>query len=211
MEHEIALALPHASHDVLRGWLYYLPHVQFERRTQLLNAYLDTPTQDLKQQKAALRLRFDSERLCWIQTLKTAGHVVDGVHVRQEWESVLPNAIGNAQIIPYLDMNLFPTEAQTILSPLLYALQPVFHTDFTREIYRYHSEGDAFELAFDYGQVYLAGHRDDYFTIINELEIEYKAGELEHMRQLARYIQAELDAWPQNLSKAARGYALMAK
>ncbi|TDR33047.1 CYTH domain-containing protein [Hydromonas duriensis] len=213
MEHEIALALPKDAHDALHHILLRHPQIQFERCTQLLNVYLDTPTHDLKQQKAAFRLRFDTERLCWIQTLKTAGQLVNGVHSRNEWESTLPHATAKADVIPDIDLTQLPAEARILLSPLMTVLRPVFHTDFKREIYQYRQGDDVFEIAFDYGQVRLAEDNlhSTAVSLINELEIEYKAGHIDHMRQLANDMQNQLKATPQHISKAARGYMLMSQ
>lgn len=210
MEHEIALALPVNSHEALCRWLHDLPHTHFERSTRLLNIYLDTPEQDLKRLKAGLRLRFDTERSCWIQTLKTAGAMLDGIHVRQEWENTLQHAAPEAQTIPSLEWLTFPDEARALLEPIAHRLHPVFHTDFTRAIYQHKHGDDAFELAFDDGSVYLSGQTDGAFTPIHELEIEYASGDMNAMRQLAQVVQTQFNAIPQTLSKAARGYALLA-
>lgn len=208
MEHEIALALPSSAHDALHQWLNHLPHTQYERSTRLLNVYLDTPHHDLKHLKAGLRLRFDTERSCWIQTLKTAGALIDGVHVRQEWESILQHALPKSDIIPTLECDAFPEEARIILKPMIDALRPAFHTDFTRTIYQYIHADNAFELAFDEGLIHSAHQMNGVSTPIHELEIEYKTGNMDIMRQLALDAQTQLNAAPQTMSKAARGYAL---
>lgn len=209
MELEIALSLPDNSTEALRNWLTQLPHTTFERTTQLLNVYLDTPAHDLKKQKSALRLRFDTEQKIWIQTLKTAGHRENGVHIRQEWENQLntPNdQTAQADIIPDFDLKTFANDAQAIITPLLKELRPVFHTDFTREVYQYAHNGDEFEIAFDSGRVRLLNGAA--FTPIFEIEIEYKQGDITHMREIALKAQTALNATPQLLSKAARGFAL---
>lgn len=210
MEHEIALALPANTHDALRQWLNHLPHTQYERSTRLLNVYLDTAHHDLKRLKAALRLRFDTERSCWIQTLKTAGVLVDGIHVRQEWENVLQHAMPEAQTIPTLECEAFPDEARALIEPMMGTLRPAFHTDFTRAIYQYAHGDNAFELAFDDGLIRSAHPSNGATTPILELEIEYTSGDMATMRQLALDAQTQLNATPQTVSKAARGYALLA-
>lgn len=208
MEHEIALALPFNERDALLLWLNHLPHTQYERNTRLLNVYLDTPDHDLKRLKAGLRLRFDTERSCWIQTLKTAGALVNAVHVRQEWECVLQQATPEAQTVPTLELAAFPDDARLILEPLTEILRPTFHTDFTRTIYQYAHDDNAFELAFDDGLIRCAHQLNGMSTPIHELEIEYKTGDMNIMRQLASDAQIQLQATPQTMSKAARGYAL---
>ena len=208
MEHEIALALPQNAREALLQWLNHLPHTQYERSTRLLNVYLDTPEHDLQRLKAGLRLRFDTERSCWIQTLKTAGALVNGIHVRQEWENVLQQATPEAQTIPTLELDAFPDDARLILEPIIGTLRPAFHTDFTRTIYQYSHGNNTFELAFDDGLIRFAHDLNGILTPIHELEIEYKTGDMNIMRQLASDAQTQLHATPQIMSKAARGYAL---
>lgn len=208
MEHEISLALPNDSHALVRAWLTRQAHTTFTRSTMLLNVYFDTPAFDLKRQKAALRLRFDSERSCWIQTLKTAGERVNGVHVRHEWESVLPQTLStSADIVPMFQTHDFSADAQSFLHGFLTELRPVFRTDFTREIYDFEHDGQHFEWAFDDGAVVRMDAAAQ--TAIHELELEYKSGNLELMRQMADQAQMALHAQAQTLSKAARGYALI--
>ncbi len=215
IEHEIALALSNTCADQAFAWLSRLPNCAHQRTTQLLNVYFDTPNQDLRQAKAALRLRFDTEAQCWIQTLKTAGRSEQGVSARQEWEAVLPVSVDNPEqracetIIPPWQFELFTEDAQTILRPLAQDLRAIFHTDFQRDIFDYAHEGDHFEIALDQGAVRLAGEDVGAITEIKDLEIELIKGDLNQMHGLADHIRTALTAQPQTLSKAARGYYLM--
>ncbi|MGL4767073.1 MAG: CYTH domain-containing protein [Formosimonas sp.] len=204
MELEISLALPPDSATATRAWLVQLPHCTFARRTQLLNVYLDTPNLALKAARAALRLRFDVEQNLWLQTLKTAGQVINGVHARGEWECVVARQ-ASASDMPRVDLNLFPAEAQQMLRAFEAELQPVFRTDFTRDIYDYRHNAAHFEWALDDGAVQTSTGA----VPIHELELEHKAGELDEMRDLAQAAQTALKATPQTLSKAARGYGLL--
>ena len=60
----------------------------------LYNVYYDTPEFALRSDKVALRLRRDGAK--WTQTLKTAGRVEGGLHLRQEHDTPVP-----AQLLNY--------------------------------------------------------------------------------------------------------------
>ena len=215
IEHEIALQLGNSCANEAFAWLSHLANCQYQRTTQLLNVYFDTPNQDLRRAKAALRLRFDTEAQRWIQTLKTAGRSANGLSARQEWEVVLPlnadhtsgDSIGDQ--LPEWQFELFDSDAQAILQPLAQNLHAVFHTDFQRDIFDYRSGEDHFEFALDRGEVRTENDRHS-TTKIKDLEIELIAGDLQRMQSLAEQVQAALYATPQPLSKAARGYFLLA-
>lgn len=209
IEHEIALNLGENCANEAFAWLSQLPHCTYQRTTQLLNVYFDTPAQDLRRAKAALRLRFDTEAQCWIQTLKTAGRSEQGFSARHEWEVKLPLENADASVTPDWRFDLFAADAQAYLHEIAAALQPVFHTDFQRDIFDYQSDGHHFEFALDRGEVRLAEERNAATTAIKDLEIEFIAGDLAQMQTLADRAQAALNATPQTLSKAARGYFLM--
>ena len=209
IEHEIALSLGETCTNQAFAWLSQLPHCTYQRTTQLLNVYFDTPEQNLLKAKAALRLRFDTEAQCWIQTLKTAGRTEHGFSARQEWEVKLPLENADASVTPNWRFDLFAADAQAYLHEIADALHPVFHTDFQRDIFDYQSDGDHFEFALDRGEVRLTDGSHRKITPIKDLEIELIAGELAAMQTLAKRAQTALNATPQTLSKAARGYYLM--
>lgn len=208
IEHEIALQLGETCADEVFAWLSRLPHCTYQRTTQLLNVYFDTPAQDLRRAKAALRLRFDTEAQSWIQTLKTAGRSEQGLSARHEWEVKLPLDNADASITPDWRFDLFAPDAQAYLHELAEALHPVFHTDFQRDIFDYQQGEDLFEFALDRGQVRLADQSTTATTPIKDLEIELIRGDLVNMQALAERVHAELKTTPQTLSKAARGYFL---
>ena len=209
IEHEIALALGGNCVNETFAWLQRLPNCSYQRSTQLLNVYFDTSAQDLLRAKAALRLRFDTEAQCWIQTLKTAGRSAQGRSARHEWEVKLPLDHAADSVIPDWRFDLFASDAQAYLHDIAGALHPVFHTDFQRDIFDYQLGEDHFELALDRGEVRLTHDAHQQTTPIKDLEIELIQGDLNRMQELADQIQTALTAEPQTLSKAARGYALM--
>lgn len=209
IEHEIALSLGETCANQAFAWLSQLPHCTYQRTTQLLNVYFDTPEQNLLKAKAALRLRFDTEAQCWIQTLKTAGRTEQGFSVRHEWEVKLPLDNADASVTPNWRFDLFAADAQAYLHEIADALHPVFHTDFQRDIFDYQLGGNHFEFALDRGEVRLADERNSATRLIKDMEIEFIQGDLDAMQALAERAQTALNATPQTLSKAARGYTLM--
>ena len=211
IEHEIALSLGETCANEAFAWLSQLPHCTYQRTTQLLNVYFDTPAQDLLKAKAALRLRFDTEAQCWIQTLKTAGRTEQGFSARHEWEVKLPLANADASVTPDWRFDLFAADAQAYLHEIAKTLHPVFHTDFQRDIFDYQLDGNHFEFALDRGEVRSASDNAGAITLIKDMEIEFIAGDLDAMQTLAERAQAALNATPQTLSKAARGYFLTQK
>ncbi len=209
IEHEIALSLGETCANQAFAWLSQLPHCTYQRTTQLLNVYFDTPEQNLLKAKAALRLRFDTEAQCWIQTLKTAGRTEQGFSARHEWEVKLPLDNADASVTPNWRFDLFAADAQAYLHEIADALHPVFHTDFQRDIFDYQLDGNHFEFALDRGEVRLADERNSATRSIKDMEIEFIQGDLDAMQTLAEHAQTALNATPQTLSKAARGYTLM--
>jgi triphosphatase len=200
MELEIALTLPDdLTVEAVHDWLQNQPHVRYVRTTALTNIYFDTETQDLKKQKAALRLRFDDDKNQWLQTLKTAGKTDDGISIRHEWENPLTDA--------NINLTAFEPVAQNYLTAYINKITPVFETNFERRIYHYEHNGEIHEYAIDHGAVWLTNQERN--VGIYELEIELKQGSAEHLRLLASQAQIQLNANPQTKSKAARGYELL--
>ena len=175
------------------------------RTTQLLNIYFDTANHDLKQAKAALRLRYDTQANCWLQTLKTAGQQRNGMSARQEWEVVLP---ASETDVPAWQLELFSPDAQTYLAPIADKMRPLFHTDFKRDIFDYRQGDNHYEWAIDRGEIRSAQDEHPARISIQDLEIELKQGNLDSMQTLAEHARTALNAQPQTLSKAARGYGL---
>ena len=199
IELEISLCLP-ASLDVpwVQAWLSNHAQLSYQRSTQLTNIYFDTPSQNLKHSKAALRLRFDDDKNQWLQTLKTVGSMHEGLASRHEWETPVAQQA--------FEIKALPAEAQAYLTPYVADLTAVFETNFQRDIYLYELEGNVYEFAFDHGEVITPQSQR---TIIHELEIELIAGDVATMKHLANQTQNALAAGIQHSSKAARGYALL--
>ena len=205
IEYEIALDLGHTCPNEAFAWLSQLPDCAYVRTTQLLNIYFDTANHDLKQAKAALRLRFDTQANCWLQTLKTAGQQRNGMSARQEWEVVLP---ASETDVPAWQLELFSPDAQAYLAPIAPAMRPLFHTDFKRDIFDYRQGDNHYEWAIDRVEIRSAQDEHPARISIQDLEFELKQGNLDSMQTLAEHARTALNAQPQTLSKAARGYGL---
>ena len=205
IEYEIALDWGQTCPNEAFAWLSQLPDCTYVRTTQLLNIYFDTANHDLKQAKAALRLRFDTQANCWLQTLKTAGQQRNGMSARQEWEVVLP---ASETDVPAWQLELFSPDAQAYLAPIAPAMRPLFHTDFKRDIFDYRQGDNHYEWAIDRGEIRSAQDEHPARISIQDLEIELKQGNLDSMQTLAEHARTALNAQPQTLSKAARGYGL---
>lgn len=176
-------------HPLLRA------HAEGRARTQQLHSiYFDTPDQALRRHAMALRLRRAGTR--WVQTMKGGGQVSAGLHQRNEWEGPVPSA--------QLDLAALKTLGGKLPRGVHKRLQPVFVTDFTRNMWLLAFEGALIELCIDSGEI-RAG--ESVFPI-SEIELELKSGE---PQQLFRLALALLDIVPmqvEHTSKAEYGYLL---
>lgn len=197
-EIELKLAVPDDALAQLAAWLDANGEPQGE--STLLNIYLDTPARDLARARAALRLRRKGAQ--WLQTLKTAGNCQSGLATRHEWET---EVAGEA-----IELQRFPAEARTLLTPLADRLAPVFRTDFVRRTWLIRQDGEQIEAALDTGTITAPASAAQ--ERIQELELEWLSGDDTHaadaLRALAARLQAVAALTPSDLSKAARGYRL---
>lgn len=164
------------------------------------NVYFDTPDQILRQHDIGLRVRrFDD---VFVQTLKTAGRVVAGLHQRPEYNA---ETTGNDP-----DLSLHPADAWPEginVAEVQQQLAPLFSTDFERQQWLIAMpDGSQIELAFDQGEVSANGRTSP----ICEVELELKSGQTDALFTLARELCADGGMRLGNLSKAARGYRLAA-
>lgn len=167
---------------------------------ELGNTYFDTPDCWLRQHDIGLRIRrFDD---VYVQTVKTAGRVVAGLHQRPEF-----NAEHHSN---EPELNLHPEDIWPQgknIQELQAELTPIFATNFTREQWLIGMpDGSQIEVAFDQGEV-IAGDRQE---PICEVELELKSGQTDALFSLARVLSEFGGTRLGNLSKAARGYRLAA-
>jgi len=197
---------------------------------RLGNVYYDSPALDLAGARVALRLRRTPNG--WLQTFKTAGKAVNGMHARGEWE--LPVS-GDVLELPALLNACDDPEAAASLRALADQLAPVFRTDFDRTTWDIvvddggdqHARAEV-EVALDLGAVHLgtsdwqgnsagqalgqqanASTQLPLHSIICELELELKAGSEDALLAFASQLRAAIPGLrADDQSKAARGYAL---
>ncbi len=199
-ETELKLQLNAADLDAFRAQ----PRLQAATAagpSTLLNTYYDSADLALANARVALRLRRQGGQS--IQTFKTKGQSVNGLHQRGEWEWELPQAV--------LDTGLLRDDIWPESLPPASQLQlvPVFTTDFERETWLLQYQGAEIEVALDRGQIRCdcpsGGSLQDE---ILEVELELKSGEASALLALAAELGRSVALQPFDLSKAQRGYQL---
>lgn len=203
-EIELKLALPTADPAALARRLARLPLLARRQASTLSlhNIYFDTPAQDLRQQRVALRLRRvgSAARPRWLQTLKTSGPDGSALSQRGEWEVPVPGA--------ELQRRTLKDTPWSRLDPdgaLLRALVPCFVTTFERTLWTVRRRnGSVVEVALDIGHIGAGDQRSP----ICELELELLAGPPQALFDLAQLIARNIAVLPASQSKAERGYAL---
>ena len=164
------------------------------RNLKLYSIYYDTADLELRRLAMALRLRRVGKQ--FLQTLKGGGQVSAGLHQRNEWETPVPSE--------QLDFDALKACGGELPHGVRNRLQPVFVTDFARNVRLVTFEGAEIELCMDSGEI-RAGQAS---CPISELELELKSGT---PQQLFRLAQALLDIVPlqvEHTSKAEYGYLL---
>jgi inorganic triphosphatase YgiF len=171
-------------------------------RQTLHNIYFDTPEQQLRQQRVALRLRRvgDAAKPQWLQTLKTSTNDLSALTQRGEWE----NPVAGAK----LSRRALEGTPWTVIDPdghLFESLQPCFVTVFERTLWLVRRrDGSVVEVALDRGHIEANGKT----TPICELELELKAGHPKAVFEVAQQIAQTVAVLPANQSKAERGFLL---
>ncbi|AJX30211.1 CYTH domain-containing protein [Burkholderia oklahomensis] len=203
IEQEIKLALPAAQIDAARRFFDARAGAP-GREIALVNVYFDTPALALARAKSALRLRLAPQG--WLQTFKTAGAAVGGLHRRHEWE--MPVA-GEALEIDALCAACDVEQAADALRAAAPGLIALFRTDFSRTLWRIEHAGATIEAALDRGEIVAPVDGDVRREPICEIELELVDGDAAALSSLAEAVAAALPGVaPDNLSKAQRGYRL---
>ncbi|GAD80648.1 CYTH and CHAD domain-containing protein [Vibrio ezurae] len=165
---------------------------------ELGNIYFDTPDNWLRTHDIGMRIRrFDD---VYVQTVKTSGRVVAGLHQRPEYNAEHTSNDPDLALHPE---TIWP-DGRTV-EELASQLQPLFATNFTRELWLVGMpDGSQVEVAFDQGEV-VASEKS---STICEVELELKSGQTDALFTLARQLCEDGGMRLGNLSKAARGYRL---
>lgn len=211
-ESELKLALPGADPARIAAQLAELDLVAGlpVRVQRLTNTYYDTPDQALHRARAALRIRrleADGAAPRWIQTLKTADTAQGGFSQRGEWESDLTR-----DALSFTALEAAPPWAALDADGALFAeLAPVFVTEATRTVRELQTpDGSHVELVLDVGRVRAGAPDAEKSVDLCELELELLAGTPDAVFALADQIAQHLAVLPATLSKAERGWRLLA-
>jgi inorganic triphosphatase YgiF len=162
----------------------------------LYSTYFDTPDCALLQKGFGLRIRKIGDS--YVQTIKTAGRALDGLHQRQEWE------IAVSEQVPHFDH--LPDEVLLKWAEVdLSRLDAIFVTDFVRQTWQLAwKTGDHIELALDLGKIETPFASEP----LHEIELELKSGSIAQIYETASSLQQVLPLTIENRSKAERGYTL---
>jgi inorganic triphosphatase YgiF len=204
-ELELKLYLTSANTSALGKQLARVAGLSRRKSTHQLvhNIYYDTPDQQLRKLRVALRLRRigDPAKPQWLQTLKSDDSDASALSRRGEWESPVAGAhlsLTALEDTPWKDFD--------IEGSLFPALMPCFETVFERTIWLVRKrDGSVVEVAFDLGYIEAGGQR----APICELELELKAGRSAALFDLAQEITRSIAVLPGNMSKAQRGFMRM--
>ncbi|MDR9829493.1 inorganic triphosphatase [Vibrio sp. FNV 38] len=199
METEIELKFFVSSDfsDTLRAKLDETKVLQHSCR-ELGNTFFDTADNWLLRHDIGLRIRCFDE--VFVQTIKTSGRVVAGLHQRPEYNA---EHTSNRPELTLHPADIWP-EGRTV-EEVQAQLVPIFTTNFTREQWLISmADGSQIEVAFDQGLVEAGDKQDP----ICEVELELKSGQTEALFTLAREFSKAGGMRLGNMSKAAKGYRL---
>lgn len=167
---------------------------------RLISTYFDTPDFRLMREQVALRVRKVGQR--HIQTIKCAPTVENGVNARSEWEREVAaekpalKGVGNKRVRKLL------TGAK-----VRKRLAAQFVTDVKRATWPIKRNGSLIELAVDVGEIKSAKGR----VPVCEAEFELKSGSVDGIYALAQELHKSIPFTIESLSKAERGFALVAQ
>ena len=164
-------------------------------KQQLLNTYFDTPALDLHARRVAMRFRKKGWE--WLLTVKSAEPASGGLAVRSEWETAATPGVFD---FSHVDNDEF----RSFLENVTPELEPIFTTDFRRQIWHVPFGESLIEMALDRGHIESRGKS----TPICEIELELISGRIADIFALTRQLQEDLDLHPAIASKAERGYNL---
>lgn len=165
-------------------------------RKRLDNIYLDTPAFELARASISLRLRKDGRQ--WLQTVKSGGSALAGLHQREELEFAVPR-----QALDWAA--LADTSFAKQLAPFKSTLAAQFRTRFERQLWLLRGPtGAEIEVAIDQGNILAGGQQQS----LCEVELELKSGPVDDLFAVALTLTARHPLVLDNRSKAQRGNAL---
>jgi triphosphatase len=164
----------------------------------LHNVYFDTANRLLRKMDMGLRVRSCDGRS--VQTIKTAGRVIGGLHQRPEYNEPIQ---GLRPELARFNSKIWPADCD--LKALEHDLVPIFSTDFERQTWLLEMADDTLiEVAYDSGFIETNQGKLD----ICEVELELIKGDEEQLFVFGREVAALPHVRLGNISKAQRGYML---
>jgi triphosphatase len=167
---------------------------------RLVSTYFDTPDFRLMRERVALRVRTIGQR--HIQTVKCAPTIEDGVNSRREWEREVKalrpavKGVGDKRVRKLLGADKVRRH-----------LAPQFVTDVRRATWPLKLRDSQVELAVDVGEIKSSKGS----VPVCEAEFELKSGSIDRVYALAQELHKSIPFVIEPLSKAERGFALVAK
>lgn len=196
-EIELKFYAPDDCVDALQHILDEFSILQHEVR-HLRSVYFDTAERHLRRWRMGLRIRTGDEQN--VQTLKTAGRNVGGLHDRPEFNIVIE---GNRPELSRFEQVEWPDDID--LEILQQKLLPIFVTDFVRTTWLLDLDNETLiEVALDSGQLQADGKEEP----IQEIELELVKGDVAQLFVLARQLTELNGIQLVSTSKAKRGYTL---
>lgn len=167
-----------------------------------VDRYFDTDAFDLWKHGLTLRVRSVGER--HVQTLKSDGNALAGLHRRTELETEIASENPDPQIFSKQLRKVLPDLAHHLDGAQL-TPEPVFVNRTKRSSWMLAlPDGTQIECALDLGQL----QHGERTAQVHELELELKEGDPAQLYELARQVHGTLPVRIENASKAERGYAL---
>lgn len=211
MASELELKLAATPEKLLKIKSLEIPGIESQspwESQSLQNVYYDTEHFKLRELGIGMRIRKTDSH--FIQTVKSSGKTIGGLHQRNEDEIELNQDALDISLIsdPYLQVLI--EEANEEDGEFL----PCFNTHFERtKCYLNFSDGTKIELSLDLGNIIPIDDNSDANKSLDicEVELELIEGSAEYLFALGRYLIKELDLTLYNASKARRGYSLCEK
>ena len=168
-------------------------------KTQFLhNVYFDTVQWNLRQLDMGLRIRSCDGKS--VQTIKTAGRVIGGLHQRPEYNEPIE---GLRPKLAFFNNKIWPKNYD--IKKLEQQLTPIFSTDFERKTWLIEIADDTLiEVAYDNGFI----ETNQGKVALCEIELELVKGDAKQLFILGNEIAKLPCIRLGNVSKAQRGYML---
>jgi len=168
-------------------------------KTQFLhNVYFDTTQRTLRKYEIGLRVRSCDGKS--VQTIKTAGHVIGGLHQRPEYNEPIKSLRPE---LARFKRNIWPAGCD--IQELEQQLNPIFSTDFERQSWLIEMADDTLiEVAYDNGFIETNQGKIEFC----EIELELVKGDEKQLFTLGDEIAQLPNVRLGNVNKAQRGYML---